>query len=58
MLGARAGGIYPFIIVIAENEILAKIDDTITGSATPGKRLLKHNDGGISDDPARLGDGG
>ena len=34
----------PFKIVIAEIIFLAKIDDTETGSATPGKKLLNHID--------------
>jgi len=34
----------PIKIVIAEIEFLAKIDDTETGSATPGKKLLNHID--------------
>jgi hypothetical protein len=34
----------PIKIVIAEFEFLAKIDDTETGSATPGKKLLNHID--------------
>ena len=48
MIGICGGDILkqpiPIKIVIAEIVFLAKIDDTETGSATPGKKLLNHID--------------